>query len=70
MEFFKCSIWGEVYGIGLTKIEIGGEQRSGIKVDELTYTLCEPIRMKIKGVCTLCFHQNILVRNTAITSSS
>ncbi|CAL5349242.1 unnamed protein product [Camellia sinensis] len=35
MEFFKCSIWGEVYGIGLTEIEIGGEQRSGIKVDEV-----------------------------------
>ncbi|KAF5945304.1 hypothetical protein HYC85_015532 [Camellia sinensis] len=35
MEFFKCSIWGEVYGTGLTEIEIGGEQRSGIKVDEV-----------------------------------
>ncbi|KAI8007764.1 Phospholipid-transporting ATPase 3 [Camellia lanceoleosa] len=34
MEFFKCSIWGEVYGTGLTEIEIG-EQRSGIKVDEV-----------------------------------
>ncbi|KAL7261003.1 hypothetical protein ACSBR1_006632 [Camellia fascicularis] len=35
MEFFKCSIWGEVYGTGLTEIEIGGEQRSGIKVDKV-----------------------------------
>ncbi|KAF5953585.1 hypothetical protein HYC85_006441 [Camellia sinensis] len=35
MEFFKCSIWGEVYGTSLTEIEIGGEQRSSIKVDEV-----------------------------------
>ncbi|GMP41641.1 hypothetical protein CsSME_00011671 [Camellia sinensis var. sinensis] len=35
IEFFKCSIWGEVYGTGLTEIEIGGEQRSSIKVDEV-----------------------------------
>lgn len=34
MEFFKCSIGGEVYGTGLTEIETGGAQRSGKKVDE------------------------------------
>lgn len=34
MEFFKCSIGGEVYGTGMTEIEIGGAQRSGIKIDE------------------------------------
>ncbi|THF94249.1 hypothetical protein TEA_004476 [Camellia sinensis var. sinensis] len=35
MEFFKCSIGGEVYGTGLTEIEIGGAQRNGMKVDEV-----------------------------------
>ncbi|KAK6922097.1 P-type ATPase, N-terminal [Dillenia turbinata] len=29
MEFFKCSIGGEVYGTGLTEIERGAAQRSG-----------------------------------------
>ncbi|KAL7181751.1 hypothetical protein ACSBR1_040618 [Camellia fascicularis] len=36
MEFFKCSIGGEVYGTGVTEIEIGGAQRNGMKVDEFT----------------------------------
>ncbi|KAL5725371.1 P-type phospholipid transporter [Ranunculus cassubicifolius] len=35
MEFFKCSIGGEVYGTGITEIEMGGAQRSGMKVEEL-----------------------------------
>ncbi|KAH8499966.1 hypothetical protein H0E87_015272, partial [Populus deltoides] len=35
MEFFKCSIGGEVYGSGVTEIEQGGAQRNGIKVQEL-----------------------------------
>ncbi|KAG5522348.1 hypothetical protein RHGRI_034508 [Rhododendron griersonianum] len=34
MEFFKCSIGGEVYGTGVTEIEVGGAQRNGMKVDE------------------------------------
>ncbi|XP_059655958.1 phospholipid-transporting ATPase 3 isoform X2 [Cornus florida] len=34
MEFFKCSIGGEVYGTGVTEIEIGGAQRNGMKVGE------------------------------------
>ncbi|XP_065860929.1 phospholipid-transporting ATPase 3 [Euphorbia lathyris] len=34
MEFFKCSIGGEVYGSGVTEIERGGAQRNGIKVEE------------------------------------
>ncbi|KAL6997423.1 Phospholipid-transporting ATPase 3 [Sarracenia purpurea var. burkii] len=38
MEFFKCSIEGEVYGTGVTKIEMGGAQRDGIKVDEVRKT--------------------------------
>ncbi|KAF9673469.1 hypothetical protein SADUNF_Sadunf10G0027600 [Salix dunnii] len=35
MEFFKCSIGGEVYGSGVTEIELGGAQRNGIKVQEV-----------------------------------
>lgn len=34
MEFFKCSIGGEVYGTGVTEIERGVAQRRGIKIDE------------------------------------
>ncbi|VVA27683.1 PREDICTED: phospholipid-transporting ATPase [Prunus dulcis] len=34
MEFFKCSIGGEVYGTGVTEIERGVAQRNGIKLDE------------------------------------
>ncbi|XP_010272160.1 PREDICTED: phospholipid-transporting ATPase 3-like [Nelumbo nucifera] len=33
MEFFKCSIGGEVYGAGITEIERGGAQRNGTKVE-------------------------------------
>uniref|UniRef100_A0A0D9XJM8 Phospholipid-transporting ATPase n=1 Tax=Leersia perrieri TaxID=77586 RepID=A0A0D9XJM8_9ORYZ len=33
MEFFKCSIAGEIYGTGHTEIEKGGAERSGIKID-------------------------------------
>ncbi|XP_057948489.1 phospholipid-transporting ATPase 3 isoform X2 [Malania oleifera] len=35
MEFFKCSIGGEVYGNGITEIERGEAQRSGIKLPEV-----------------------------------
>ncbi|KAJ4849836.1 Phospholipid-transporting ATPase 3 [Turnera subulata] len=35
MEFFKCSIGGEVYGSGVTEIERGGAQRNGAKVQEV-----------------------------------
>lgn len=35
MEFFKCSIGGEVYGTGMTEIEIGGAQRNGMKVEQV-----------------------------------
>ncbi|PKA49367.1 Phospholipid-transporting ATPase 3 [Apostasia shenzhenica] len=34
MEFFKCSIGGEIYGTGVTEIERGIAQRNGLKVDE------------------------------------
>ncbi|KAJ6846578.1 phospholipid-transporting ATPase 3 isoform X2 [Iris pallida] len=34
MEFFKCSIGGEVYGTGSTEIEKGGAQRNGLKTAE------------------------------------
>ncbi|OVA09139.1 Cation-transporting P-type ATPase [Macleaya cordata] len=35
MEFFKCSIAGEVYGTGITEIEKGGATRDGVKVEEV-----------------------------------
>ncbi|KAK7840839.1 phospholipid-transporting atpase 3 [Quercus suber] len=34
MEFFKCSIGGEVYGTGITEIEKGIAQRNGLKVED------------------------------------
>ncbi|XP_038692717.1 phospholipid-transporting ATPase 3-like isoform X2 [Tripterygium wilfordii] len=34
MEFFKCSIGGEIYGSGITEIELGGAQRKGMNVQE------------------------------------
>ncbi|XP_059278356.1 phospholipid-transporting ATPase 3-like isoform X2 [Lycium ferocissimum] len=33
MEFFKCSIGGEIYGTGVSEIEMGTAQRSGLKVE-------------------------------------
>lgn len=33
MEFFKCSIGGEIYGTGVSEIEIGTAQRNGLKVE-------------------------------------
>ncbi|XVE75160.1 hypothetical protein DITRI_Ditri12bG0073100 [Diplodiscus trichospermus] len=35
MEFFKCSIGGEIYGTGMTEIERGVAERKGIKVREV-----------------------------------
>ncbi|CAM8946147.1 unnamed protein product [Rhodiola kirilowii] len=35
MEFFKCSISGEVYGTGITEIEKGVAQRKGIILEEV-----------------------------------
>ncbi|GMJ04749.1 aminophospholipid ATPase 3 [Hibiscus trionum] len=35
MEFFKCSIGGEIYGTGMTEIERGIAERKGIKVQEV-----------------------------------
>jgi len=42
MEFFKCSIGGEMYGTGITEIEKGGAERAGIKIDddEVQLLLC------------------------------
>ncbi|XP_039146537.1 phospholipid-transporting ATPase 3 isoform X1 [Dioscorea cayenensis subsp. rotundata] len=34
MEFFKCSIGGEIYGTGITEIERGSLERKGLKVNE------------------------------------
>jgi hypothetical protein len=34
MEFFKCSIGGEMYGTGITEIEKGGAERAGIRIDD------------------------------------
>ncbi|KAG5629726.1 hypothetical protein H5410_001443 [Solanum commersonii] len=33
MEFFKCSIGGEIYGTGVSEIEMGTAQRNGLKVE-------------------------------------
>ncbi|CAI9756241.1 unnamed protein product [Fraxinus pennsylvanica] len=33
MEFFKCSIGGEVYGTGVSEIEMGTAQRTGGKIE-------------------------------------
>ncbi|KAL0447089.1 UNVERIFIED_CONTAM: Phospholipid-transporting ATPase 3 [Sesamum latifolium] len=33
MEFFKCSIGGEIYGTGVSEIEMGTAQRTGVKVE-------------------------------------
>ncbi|KAK6241994.1 hypothetical protein SCA6_007383 [Theobroma cacao] len=35
MEFFKCSIGGEIYGTGMTEIERGVAERKGIKIQEV-----------------------------------
>ncbi|CAN6318510.1 unnamed protein product [Urochloa humidicola] len=34
MEFFKCSIGGQMYGTGITEIEKGGAERAGIRIDD------------------------------------
>ncbi|CAL5386460.1 unnamed protein product [Camellia sinensis] len=72
MEFFKCSIWGEVYGTGLTKIEIGGEQRSGIKVDEfgnhqIQYMIRVSILMML-GLCEVLGGVNVILTCARILS--
>ncbi|KAI4314247.1 hypothetical protein L6164_027175 [Bauhinia variegata] len=38
MEFFKCSIGGEIYGNGVTEIERGIAERNGMKIEENTST--------------------------------
>ncbi|XP_043724477.1 phospholipid-transporting ATPase 3-like isoform X1 [Telopea speciosissima] len=35
MEFFKCSVGGEVYGTGITEIERGAAERKGMKIEEV-----------------------------------
>lgn len=35
MEFFKCSISGEMYGSGVTEIEMGAARRNGVNVREV-----------------------------------
>ena len=35
MEFFKCSIGGQMYGIGITEIEKGSAQRNGLRIEEV-----------------------------------
>ncbi|XP_017970758.1 PREDICTED: phospholipid-transporting ATPase 3 isoform X2 [Theobroma cacao] len=35
MEFFKCSIGGEIYGTGMTEIERGVAEQKGIKIQEV-----------------------------------
>ena len=38
MEFFKCSIGGQVYGTGITEIEKGLAERTGTELSEVLYT--------------------------------
>ncbi|KAI3696543.1 hypothetical protein L1987_79561 [Smallanthus sonchifolius] len=35
MEFFKCSVGGELYGTGVTEIEMGAARRSGVNITEV-----------------------------------
>lgn len=35
MEFFKCSIDGEMYGTGVTEIERGAATRDGLNIAEV-----------------------------------
>jgi len=35
MEFFKCSIGGEVYGTGVTEVERAAAHRNGVKLEEV-----------------------------------
>lgn len=35
MEFFKCSIGGQMYGTGITEIEKGSAQRNGLRIEEV-----------------------------------
>jgi phospholipid-transporting ATPase len=37
MEFFKCSIGGQMYGTGSTEIEKGSAQRNGLRVEEVYF---------------------------------
>lgn len=39
MEFFKCSIGGEIYGTGITEIERGVAQQTGVKIPEVCFIL-------------------------------
>ncbi|KAL4302308.1 hypothetical protein GQ457_10G025370 [Hibiscus cannabinus] len=45
MEFFKCTIGGEIYGTGMTEIERGVAERKGIKVQEVQAST-NPVREK------------------------
>ncbi|RAL40050.1 unnamed protein product [Cuscuta campestris] len=35
MEFFKCSIGGEIYGTGVSEIEMGTSQRNGMRLGQI-----------------------------------
>lgn len=39
MEFFKCSIGGEMYGTGITEIERGVAMQTGIKIQEVRFVI-------------------------------
>lgn len=47
MEFFKCSIGGEVYGTGVTEIERGVAQRRGLKHEDVYFSLSFSMYMNI-----------------------
>lgn len=39
MEFFKCSIGGEMYGTGITEIERGVARQTGRKIQEVHFVI-------------------------------
>ncbi|KAL8161555.1 hypothetical protein V2J09_013044 [Rumex salicifolius] len=45
MEFFKCSIGGQVYGTGITEIERGVAERKGLKLEK-GYATANPVHEK------------------------
>ncbi|KAK3038613.1 hypothetical protein RJ639_027276, partial [Escallonia herrerae] len=49
MEFFKCSIGGESYGTGITEIEMGGAQRNGKNIGEVSQVRRSSIVKREKG---------------------
>lgn len=65
MEFFKCSIGGEIYGTGMTEIEMGGAKQNGGKVG---VTFCSYFIQKM--VCIFCVGYNFDTINIQVPKSA